>query len=101
MASGNNNVSEMLDKLKWPKSILCTLICGITIYSLLDLVKYYYSGYPLRESTLILTTLWGIGSIICWLLIDNRIREIKDNIQRGPTIETYNQEDSPDRKPVR
>jgi hypothetical protein len=77
MLSENKHITNLFDKLKIPISFLRTCIIFITIYSIFDLVRFYYSGDSLRESTLILIAIFGIVSNICSIVIDNRITKIK------------------------
>jgi uncharacterized membrane protein len=82
MLSETKKIKDMIDQVKWPLSVLCTGICFITVYSVAELIRFYYSGYPLREFTLEITALMGIVSSICWLIIENKIRKIKNLIQQ-------------------
>jgi hypothetical protein len=78
MADENKKIAlEILNKLRVPSSMLVTSICFITVYSSWDLVRFFWFGYPLRETTLMITTTMGVVSIIGYLLLGNGINKIK------------------------
>jgi hypothetical protein len=81
MADENKkNALEMFRKLRIPSSMLVTSICFITVYSLWDLVRFFWFGYPLRETTLMITTTMGVVSMIGYVLLGNGINKIKKNL---------------------
>ncbi len=81
MADENNKVAlEMFNKLKVPASMVVTGVCFTIGYSLTDLIRLFWFGYPLRESTLMITATTGLISIVGCILLGNGINNIKKHI---------------------
>jgi hypothetical protein len=78
MADENKkNALEMFNRLRIPSAMLVTSICFITVYSSWDLVRFFWFGYPLRETTLMITTTMGVVSMIGYILLGNGINKIR------------------------
>jgi hypothetical protein len=77
MADNNKQIINRINKPHRLFSFMFSCFGGMTVYSIYDLIRFFYTGSSLRESTLALIATFGIAAMICYLVIDKTITEIK------------------------
>jgi hypothetical protein len=80
MPDDNKHIIDLFNKLERLLAILCSFIGGITVYSISDLISFYYDGNALHEGKLALVATLAVASVVLWLVIYKKLTTIKEMI---------------------